>query len=175
MEQRQAHVTFEAELVALIPQLRGYARGLSRVSADADDLVQDCVMRAWAARDRYAPGSNMRAWLFTILRNRFYSSIAAPGARLMPLDDATEVHLAVPASQESGLATKDIARAMQCLHPLLREALVLSAGAELDYAQIGEILGCPVGTVKSRVFRARREMALLLDVPGRRVGRSKTA
>lgn len=168
-------MTFEAELLAHIPQLRGYARGLSRASADADDLVQDCVMRAWAARDRYVPGTNMRAWLFTILRNRFYSSVAAGSGRLLPLDDVTEVHLAVPAAQESGLATADIARALQCLYPLLREALVLSAGAELDYAQIGEILGCPVGTVKSRVFRARREMALLLDVPGRQAGRLRSA
>jgi len=154
---------FQQEMLRLVPQLLAYARGLVRCAADADDLVQDVVMRALAAQARFEPGSNMRAWLFTILRNRFYSKYTSNGHRVAALDEVPEAMLAIPAAQEWGLRQSELRQALQRLDPALREALLLSVGAEMSYVEIGQVLGCPVGTVKSRVFRARRALAEMLD------------
>ncbi len=153
---------FQRELLALMPQLRAYARGLVHRAADADDLVQDVVMRAWAAQERFEPGTNMRAWLFTILRNRFYNAYIARPERNVALDDAPAWGLATPPTQEWALHHDDLVAAVMSLDAGLREALILSIGAEMSYREIGQIMGCPVGTVKSRVFRARRELAARL-------------
>ena len=156
-------MTFEQELLTFLPRLRAYARSMARTSHDADDLVQDTVMRALAARDRFTPGTNMRAWLFTILRNRFYTGLAAHGRQTVPLEDAPPEALIVPPAHEWAFQQSELKRALARLDHLQREALLLSVGAELSYAEIGQIIGCPVGTVKSRVFRARKELAALLD------------
>ena len=156
-------MTFQRELLGLVPQLRAYARGLVRCAADADDLVQDVVMRAWAAQERYTPDTNMRAWLFTILRNRFYSGYTGHHGRQAALEDVPEAMLAVPPAQEWGLRQSELRAALLMLDAPLREALMLSVGAEMSYAEIGQVLGCPVGTVKSRVFRARRALSAILD------------
>lgn len=156
-------MTFQREILSLVPQLLAYARGLVRCPADAEDLVQDVIMRAWAAQDRYIPDTNMRAWLFTILRNRFYSKYTGQGGRQSTLEDVPEALLAVPPGQEWGLRQSELKAALLLLEAPLREALLLSVGAEMNYAEIGQVLGCPVGTVKSRVFRARRALAAILD------------
>lgn len=159
-------MTFEAELVSLLPRLRAYARSMTRNPQDADDLVQDTVVRALASRHRFAAGTNMRAWLFTILRNRFLNGMAAAGRSNIPLEDAPPEALLTPPAHEWAFRQSELKLALAKLHHLQREALLLSVGAELSYAEIGEIIGCPVGTVKSRVFRARQELAALLDHSG---------
>ncbi|RVT95796.1 sigma-70 family RNA polymerase sigma factor [Rhodovarius crocodyli] len=155
-------MTFETDMLALVPQLRGYARRMV-VTGEGDDLVQDVLTRALAAKDRFQDGTNLRAWLFTILRNRFYNFYANREKRTLPLDDATAETLRIEPVQEWSLRNADLKRALAQLPPTLREALLLSAGAEMSYAEIGEVIGCPSGTVKSRVFRARQELARLLD------------
>ncbi|MBB3898226.1 sigma-70 family RNA polymerase sigma factor [Roseococcus suduntuyensis] len=156
-------MTFEQELLALLPRLRAYARNMARNAHDADDLVQDTVLRALSARERFVPGTNMRAWLFTILRNRFFNTVAAHGRNNVPLEDAPPEALVTPPAHEWAFRQSELRLALGKLQHLQREALLLSVGAELSYAEIGEIIGCPVGTVKSRVFRARQELAALLD------------
>lgn len=156
-------MTFQEELLSLVPQLLGYARGMVRIRADADDLVQDVVMRAWAAQDRYEPGTNMRAWLFTILRNRFYNKYTGNARAEVPIDEVAEAALSILPAQEWHVQQTELRAALERLHPALREALLLSLGAELSYQEIGEIVGSPVGTVKSRVFRARQTLAAMLD------------
>lgn len=155
-------MNFEQELVAFLPRLRAYARSLVRNAHDADDLVQDVIVRALGARDRFEPGTNMRAWLFTILRNRFYNKFASNGRTFIALEDAPASALVTQPAHEWAMAQSELKEALGKLHPLQREALLLSVGAELSYAEIGQIIGCPVGTVKSRVFRARQELAGLL-------------
>jgi RNA polymerase sigma-70 factor, ECF subfamily len=157
-------VNFEREMIALAPELRAFARVLMRDRADADDLVQDALMRMWAARDRFAPGTNLRAWAFTILRNRFYNVVAKQRATVC-IDDVAAERLSTPPQQEQHAQRRDIQRALQGLEPELREVLALAVGSEMDYATIASVVGVPVGTVKSRVFRARRRFAELLADP----------
>ena len=156
---------FEREMLALLPTLRGFARGLTRHRSDADDLVQDAVLRMWHARDRFQPGTNLRAWAFTIVRNRFYNAFV-PRRRLEALDDLPAERLSQPAMQERQAEGRDIRHAIYQLDPRLREVLALTVGAELGYEEAASIMGCPVGTVKSRVFRARRELRRLLHQQG---------
>jgi RNA polymerase sigma-70 factor (ECF subfamily) len=155
-------MTFETDMLALVPQLRGYARRMV-VTGEGDDLVQDVLTRALAAKDRFEPGTNLRAWLFTILRNRFFNFYANREKRSLPLDETISASLRVEPAQEWSLRHADLKQALAQLPPQLREALLMSAGAEMSYAEIGEVIGCPAGTVKSRVFRARQELARLLD------------
>lgn len=153
---------FEDGISALLPQLRGAARRLLRGSSDADDLVQDTILRMWQARDRFQPGTDLRAWAFTILRNRFYNAFL-PQRRLSPIDDVPQHCLAVPALQERRAQGVDIRRAIFALDVSLRQVLALTVGAGLAYDDAARVIGCPVGTIKSRVFRARRELRRLLD------------
>lgn len=158
-------MAFEDELLLLIPKLRGYARQLVRDRHDADDLVQDVVVRALGAKERFELGTNMRAWLFTILRNRFYNKYV-PGKRdTVPMDAAPPAVLRVEPAQDWAIAHLELRRAFALLPAAHRDVLLLSAGAELSYEEIGQIIGCAVGTVKSRVFRARRELAALMERP----------
>jgi RNA polymerase sigma-70 factor (ECF subfamily) len=155
-------MSFESDMMSIVPDLRAFARVLVQHRADADDLVQDTLVRMWAAQDRYRPGSNMRAWGFTILRHRFYN-VVAKRRETVCVDDVHEAGLATPAMQERFAERRDIRRALAALEPDLREAIALSVGSQLDYATISSVLGVPVGTVKSRVFRARRRLAALLN------------
>lgn len=158
---------FEDELLLLIPKLRGYARQLVRDRHDADDLVQDVVVRALGAKDRFELGTNMRAWLFTILRNRFYNKYAPSRGQTVSIEAAPPVVLRVEPSQDWAITHLELRRAFALLPAPHRDVLLLSAGAELSYEEIGQIIGCAVGTVKSRVFRAHRELAALMERPTR--------
>lgn len=158
-------MVFEDELLELIPKLRGYARQLVRDRQDADDLVQDVVVRALGAKDRFEFGSNMRAWLFTILRNRFYNKYLPARHNVVSLETAPAAALRVEPVQEWAMAHLELRQAVARLPPAHRDVLLLSVGAELTYEEIGVIIGCAVGTVKSRVFRARRELASLMERP----------
>lgn len=156
---------FEDELLLLIPKLRGYARQLVRDRHDADDLVQDVVLRALGAKDRFELGTNMRAWLFTILRNRFYNKYIPGKGDTVSIETTPPAVLRIEPSQDWAITHLELRRAFALLPAPHRDVLLLSAGAELSYEEIGEIIGCAVGTVKSRVFRARRELAALMERP----------
>lgn len=155
-------MNFEREMLNLLPDLRAFARVLVKRSADADDLVQDAVLRMWQAQDRFEPGTNLRAWAFTILRNRFYNAFI-PRRSFDNVEDVPQHLIATPPLQEREAAGRDIRRALHRLEPKLREVLALTVGSGLSHEDTARVMGCPVGTVKSRAFRARRELRRLLE------------
>ncbi|MGE0665306.1 MAG: sigma-70 family RNA polymerase sigma factor [Sphingomonadales bacterium] len=152
---------FTEQLELIIPHLRGYARSLCRSAPQADDLVQDALLRAWSARARFRAGTNFKAWIFVILRNVFLSGMRRLKFEQGPVGDAPEI--AAPAAQHGHmelLATRD---ALARLAPSRREALMLVGAAGMSYEEAAEICGCAVGTIKSRVSRARSELQKLID------------
>lgn len=153
---------FERAMLALLPEMRAFARMLVRHRADADDLVQDTMLRMWRTRDRFEPGSNMRAWAFTILRRRFYSGLATR-RQFEPLEDVATAAVATPALQDRVLEGREIRVALARLEPSLREVLALTAGSGMSVAEAAAVIGCPEGTVKSRAFRARKALRALLE------------
>lgn len=157
---------FETELTAVIPRLRGFAHSLAYNSALADDLVQDTLIRAWNARASYEAGTNMQAWTFLILRNVFFS-LRRRAWREEALDpDFAERSLVTAEVQSLNLELDDLRRALALLSDEHREALVLVGAAGLSYEEAAEIIGCPVGTIKSRVSRARLALSKHLDSEG---------
>lgn len=154
---------FKAELVELIPHLRAFARSLCGDAALADDLAQDAMMKAWNARASFKAGTNMRAWTFTILRNLFYSDKRRSWRR-QPLEPETAEATLVAADDPSvTLEVLAVRNALALLPDDQREALILVGAGEMSYEEAAEICGCAVGTVKSRVSRARKRLAELLQ------------
>lgn len=153
---------FKRALSDVAPHLRAFARGLCGCRDRADDLAQEAMMRAWAARDRYAAGTNFKAWTFTILRNHFYSE--ARRARFHGDYDelAAERILRAPASQEDALELADVLRALAAIPDNYREALILVAAGNLSYEEIADICGIALGTVKSRICRARAMLSKVI-------------
>lgn len=161
MSERHA---FHADLEAQLPTLRAFARSLGRDAAHADDLVQETLLKAWANRDSYAPGTNLRAWLFTILRNTFYSSHRKHRREVEDADGEHVGRLAVRPHQEHVLAMRDFETALATLPGDQREALILVGAAGLSYEEAAQICGVAVGTIKSRVSRARARLIDILAV-----------
>jgi RNA polymerase sigma-70 factor, ECF subfamily len=156
---------FRDQLVALLPSLRAFARGLCRHRDMADDLAQDTMMRAWAARASYTQGSNFRAWMFMIMRNQFYTTLRK-NSRMTTLDpEVAERVLVVAPAQQDGINVDDVAKALQRLPAQQREVLLLVGANGVSYEEAAEIMGCAVGTVKSRLARGRAALALLIDGP----------
>ena len=154
---------FRRELLDTLPRLRAFARGLSGRPDFADDLVQETAIKAWIARDRYQPGTNMRAWTFAILRNHYLSELRR-GKRETDLDEgAAERMLVMEANQEAPLHLDDMEAALHRLAPERREAVLLVGASGFRYEEAAEIAGCPIGTMKSRVARARADLARMLD------------
>jgi len=151
------------DLLAMTPVLRAFAWSLCHDMTDADDLVQDTLAKAWGHRDRFAPGSNLRAWLFTILRNTFYTGLARRRREVRDEDGAFAARLTVPESQDWSMSVEELRRALQRLPPTHREALILVGGAGMTYREAAEVCGCAVGTIKSRVNRARARLLKLVD------------
>jgi RNA polymerase sigma-70 factor (ECF subfamily) len=153
---------FERELVQLIPQVRAFARTLCGDAAAADDLAQEAVAKAWAARSGYTLGTNMKAWLFMILRNQFYSE-KRRSWRSSHLDPEVAANTLVAVDDPSApIELDDVRRAVAMLPDEQREALILIGAAGLSYEEVSEIMGVAIGTIKSRVSRARDRIALLL-------------
>jgi RNA polymerase sigma-70 factor, ECF subfamily len=155
--------SFKTELLELVPYLRAFARSLSGRHEGADDLAQEALVKAWQSRDSFVPGTNLKAWLFTILRNQFYSE-RRRAWRQVPWD--AENADAIPGnSDDQGWAAElsDIARALQALPAEQREALILVGAGGFAYEEAAQISNCAVGTVKSRVARARRALIAILD------------
>ena len=155
---------FKDQLAAVIPHLRAFGRSLSGSRDLADDLVQETLLKAWAARKRFQAGTNMRAWTFIILRNLFLFK--------GEWDDITASKiLAAPASQDRHIELGDMQRALMHLPQPQREALILVGAGGFAYEEAAEICGCAVGTIKSRVARGRVALAQLLSsgkLPSRR-------
>ena len=153
---------FRTELGRVIPHLRAFGRSLSGNRDLADDLVQETLLKAWAARKRFQAGTNMRAWTFIILRNLFLSQMRR--ARFKgEWDELTASKiLAAPASQERHVDLGDLQRALQHLPQPQREALILVGAGGFAYEEAAEICGCAVGTIKSRVARGRVALEQLM-------------
>ena len=159
-------IVFRNQLVAIIPALRSFARGLCGSRAMADDMAQEAMVRAWAARASYIQGTNFRAWMFIILRNQFYSTIRKD-ARMSTWDpEVAERLLVEPPAQHDGIHVSDVAKALQKLPPEQREVLLIVGANGASYEEAAEIIGCAVGTIKSRLARGRKALALLIDGPG---------
>ena len=152
----------ESDLLALLPHLRAFARSLTRNYDNADDLVQDTVVRALAAAHKFEPGSNLKAWTFTILRNLFYNGLRKNGLT-QSLDDPMTHEPSVPANQEACLEFGDFRRAFWQIGHDKRKALILVGIGGLSYEDTSKECRCAEGTVKSRVSRGRRDLRQILD------------
>lgn len=162
----ESHLDFKCELLSVLPALRAFAVSLSGQHDRADDLVQDTIMKAWAKQDSFQLGTNMKAWLFTILRNEFYSQMRKRGREVQDTDGVFAENMAVHPSQYGSLDLQDFKKALDVLPPDQREAIILIGASGFSYEDTAEICGCAVGTVKSRVSRARNRLQELLGVKG---------
>jgi len=154
------------EVVAMIPALRAFAWSVSRNGSDADDLVQDTLIKAWTHRDKFEPGTNLRAWLFTILRNTYYTAVVRRRREVRDEDGVHARKLTAPPSQEWGLQMQSLQQALEQLPAEHREALILVGAAGLSYEEAAEICGCALGTIKSRVNRARNKLLKIMEENG---------
>lgn len=146
-----------------IPHVRAYARSLTRNADSADDLVQDTLVRAWSAREQFTMGTNFKAWVFTILRNRFLDQRRRDREVRERLDDVPDEKRVVNPTQEIVVQFDDMARAFWRLSPHHREILMLVGANGLSYEEAAVVIGCAVGTVRSRLSRARSELQTLLE------------
>jgi RNA polymerase sigma-70 factor, ECF subfamily len=152
------------ELLAAIPSLRAFALSLTGTPDGADDLVQDTLLRAWTHMDRFVRGTDLNAWLFTILRNRFYSDLRRRGREVQDADGSYAHRLATVPDQGARLDLEDFRKALMKLPVHMRESLLLVTAEGFSYAEAAEICGCPEGTIKSRVNRARCRLSKSLAV-----------
>jgi RNA polymerase sigma-70 factor (ECF subfamily) len=156
--------TLRREILATVPRLRAFAVSLTGSSDRADDLVQETMLRALTHIDQFQPGTNMRAWLFTILRNQFNSEYRQ---RRWMTEDADGIYIdalkTVP-QQSSWLEFQELRVALTKLSPEQREAVVLVGASGMTYEEAAEICGCAIGTIKSRVNRGRSRLAELLAI-----------
>lgn len=150
------------DIVRLIPRLRRYARALVGERAAADDLVQDTLERALVKLALWRPGSDLRAWLFTLMHNLFVNQIRAAASRpVQDLDDLDEIP--VDGGQMQALAVRDIGQALQALPTEQREVILLVGLEQFGYAEAARILGLPLGTVMSRLSRGRERLRQMLE------------
>ncbi len=162
---------FRVQLGLVIPHLRAFGRSLSGNRDTADDLVQETLLKAWAARKRFQAGTNMRAWTFIILRNLYLSQMRRARFKGEWDDLAADRLLAAPASQDRHVELSDLQRALLHLPQPQREALILVGAGGFAYEEAAEICGVAVGTIKSRVARGRVALETLLtdgSLPSRR-------
>jgi len=155
--------SFKRELTGVIPHLRAFARGLCGRPDLADDLVQETLLKAWAAQERFEPGTSMRAWTFVILRNAYLTDMRRNRFRADYDDTVAERILVAPAGQESPLHLSDLHRALLTLPPERREALLLVGAGGFSYEEAADICQCAVGTIKSRVGRARAALSAMIE------------
>ena len=166
---------FKDQLSAVIPHLRAFGRSLSGSRDLADDLVQETLLKAWAARLRFQAGTNMRAWTFIILRNLFLSQMRRARFKGEWDEITASKILAAPASQDRHIELSDMQRALMHLPQPQREALILVGAGGFAYEEAADICGCAVGTIKSRVARGRVALEQLLTsgkLPSRRQHKS---
>ena len=150
-------------LLAAIPRLRALAIGLCGHSAQADDLVQEALTRAWANLASFQPGTNMEAWLYTILRNEFYTFLRKRRREVPDPEGAFAATLVSAPAQEGRVNFQELRSALARLTPPLREAILLVGASGLSYEDAAKACHCAVGTMKSRVHRARLRLMEMLD------------
>jgi RNA polymerase sigma-70 factor (ECF subfamily) len=156
--------TFKRELLSILPSLRAFAISLVGRHHEADDLVQDTIMKAWAKQDQFEMGTNMKAWLFTILRNEHYSKLRKRGREVQDSDGVLTANLAQHPAQYGKLDMQDFRRALEQLPDEQREAIILVGASGFSYEEAAEISGCALGTIKSRVNRARQKLQEILQI-----------
>lgn len=159
-----ASADFRAQLLAAIPSLRAFGMSLSGRRDLADDLVQETLMKAWDHHGSFMPGTNLRAWLYTILRNEFYTQIRKRKREVEDADGFHSSQLASLPEQHGHLDMADFQRALPQLPPDQREAIILVGASGFSYEEAAEICKVAVGTIKSRVNRARNRLTELLHV-----------
>ena len=155
----------KVDLIAAIPNLRAFAVSICGNSDRADDLVQETLVKAWSSLDSFSEGTNLTAWLFTILRNIYYSEFRKRRREASDSDGEYAAGLIAPDSQEAHMEFIDFREAMQKLPLDQREALILVGASGMSYEEAAEICGCAAGTMKSRVNRARARLAELMSLP----------
>jgi RNA polymerase sigma-70 factor (ECF subfamily) len=153
---------FLDQVTALLPALRAFGRSLCGDPARADDLVQDTVLKAWTNREQFQSGSNLKAWLFTILRNCYYSELRHRKFEIEDPDGVCAAQVAVLPDHDAKLHLRDLSRALQELPPDQREALILVCATGLSYEEAADVCQVAVGTIKSRIARARDRLIELL-------------
>jgi RNA polymerase sigma-70 factor, ECF subfamily len=164
MTDNRASIDFREKMVAEIPSLRAFAASLSGSIQQADDLVQDTLLKAWSHADSFTQGTNIRAWLFTILRNTYYSLYRRRGREVQDTDGMYSSKVAVSGGQESAIDLADFRTALAKLPEEQREVLIMVGATGLSYEETAAICGVAVGTIKSRVNRARVKLAELLGI-----------
>ncbi|MDO6586468.1 RNA polymerase sigma factor [Salipiger sp. 1_MG-2023] len=152
------------EIVQHLPALRAFALSLTRNGAVADDMVQDTLVKAWSKIASFEPGTNMRAWLFTILRNTYYSNRRKAGREVSDAEGIFTESLSEKPAHDGRLQLADFRRAFVKLTDEQREALILVGAQGFSYEEAAETCGVAVGTIKSRVNRARARLAELLQL-----------
>lgn len=155
---------FKQELLQALPSLRAFAMSLIGNPHNADDLVQDTILKAWAKQDSFEPGTNMKAWLFTILRNNFYSKMRKRGREIQDADGSYTERLSVHPEQHGAMDLRDFRKALDKLPEDQREAIILVGASGFSYEEAATICNCAVGTIKSRVSRARSSLQELLEI-----------
>lgn len=162
---------FKAALLEAVPHLRAFARSLCNDATAADDLVQDTMLRAWKARDSYAANTSFRAWSFTILRNVFYSEKRRSWRSTELPPEIAERTLVASDNPSKGIELVELRNALDHLPDDQREAIILVGAGGMAYEEAAQIVGCAVGTIKSRVSRARKALTAMLeaDMPPARV------
>jgi RNA polymerase sigma-70 factor (ECF subfamily) len=146
-----------------LSDLRAFARSLAGNSHQADDLVQSAILRALSAAQTFTPGSNFKAWSFTILRNVYYNHWRSPASHQVMLDDCPADAATTAPTQDASLEFCDFRRAFAQLVPIQREALLLIGATGLGYAEAAAVCNCAAGTMKSRVSRARSNLRTMMD------------
>lgn len=152
------------EIVEHLASLRAFALSLTRNGATADDLVQETVVKAWTNIEKFQAGTNMRAWLFTILRNTFYSLRRKRSREVSDVDGEYAARLSEKPAHDGRLAMNDFAVAFEKLPDEQREALLLVGASGFSYEEAAEMCGCAIGTIKSRANRGRKKLAELLQL-----------
>ena len=158
--------SFKREMLATLPSLRAFAVSLTGRHDKADDLVQDTIMKAWAKQDSFEMGTNIKAWLFTILRNEFYSQMRKRGREVQDSEGAFTERLSVHPAQYGAMDLEDFKKALDSLPADQREAIILIGASGFSYEEAAEICDCAIGTMKSRVSRARVRLQELLGISG---------
>jgi len=155
---------FQVELTKLLPNLRAFARSLTRSADHADDLVQEALMKAWRNWEQFAPDSNLKAWMFTILRNAYLSERRKLKNEVQDVDGEYAGQVSVKAEQPGHMDMIDFQVAFAQLLPEHKEALILIGAEGFSYEEAALMCGCAVGTMKSRVNRARNKLAQIMGL-----------
>ena len=153
---------FHDLLLAEMPRLRGYALVLTRNKSVADDLLQETALRAWKAQAQFTLGTNFRAWIYRILRNEFISICRRSKRAPLPMDDVAESLFGYEGDQEEKVIAREVIQAMEKLPTAQREVLYLKCVSDYTYEEVAIALDCSIGTIKSRLWRARNAMQKMI-------------